>query len=285
MPLVITRNVNEFAVWSEAFLHERLEHNVLATVLAGVRHRGGFSRETPLYAYRQSDSDPDRIDGVAIRTPPWPLLAAGFAEPAQAEELVREWFREDPLVPGVSGEPSTARAISRAWQTVTGGHAECEFVEAMHVLTEVRPPERPAPGELRQAEPEDAPILAVWERGFVRETGLGSGDHALESVNRRLAHDLQFVWVDDGEPVATAGFNPIVAGANRIGPVYTPPERRNHGYASAAVAALSQLLLDRGAERCMLFTDLANPTSNRIYAAIGYVRFGDWEQHGFHAPS
>lgn len=284
MPLVITRDVEEFAARTEAFLNQRLEHNVLATVLSGIRHRGGFGKDPALYAYCHADGDPDRIEAAALRTPPWPLLAANFNQPAQAEELIRRWFREDPLVPGVSGEPATAQAISRAWQTVTGGHAEREFAEAMHTLTAVTPPARPAPGELRQAAPDDRPLLMAWERAFVRETGLGTGENAEPTINRRLAHDLQFVWVD-GDPVATVGINPPVAGTCRIGPVYTPPEHRNRGYATTAVATVSQLLLDRGAERCMLFTDLANPISNRIYAAIGYVRFADWEQHGFHAPS
>jgi predicted GNAT family acetyltransferase len=60
--------------------------------------------------------------------------------------------------------------------------------------------------------------------------------------------------------------------------VYTPPEHRRRGYATALVADLSRHALRTGAERCMLFTDLANPTSNRIYARIGYRRCGDWEE-------
>jgi predicted GNAT family acetyltransferase len=67
----------------------------------------------------------------------------------------------------------------------------------------------------------------------------------------------------------------------RVGPVYTPPACRGRGYASAAVASLSQRLLDDGASRCMLFTDLSNPTSNKIYDALGYRRFADWEERRF----
>jgi predicted GNAT family acetyltransferase len=55
----------------------------------------------------------------------------------------------------------------------------------------------------------------------------------------------------------------------RIGPVFTPRERRGRGYASAAVAQVTRLVLDQGARAC-LFTDRANPTSNKIYAALGY---------------
>jgi predicted GNAT family acetyltransferase len=66
-----------------------------------------------------------------------------------------------------------------------------------------------------------------------------------------------------------------------IGPVYTPPERRRRGYAGAGVAAISRRLLAAGASRCLLFTDLDNLTSNKIYHEVGYRRFADWEQHRF----
>jgi hypothetical protein len=31
----------------------------------------------------------------------------------------------------------------------------------------------------------------------------------------------------------------------------------------------------------VLFTDLANPTSNKIYAEVGYRRIADWGQREF----
>jgi predicted GNAT family acetyltransferase len=49
-------------------------------------------------------------------------------------------------------------------------------------------------------------------------------------------------------------------------------------YAGSAVAAASRRALAQGAERCMLFTDLDNPTSNKIYAEVGYRRTDDWEE-------
>jgi hypothetical protein len=85
------------------------------------------------------------------------------------------------------------------------------------------------------------------------------------------------VW-DDGQPVSMIGLAPEVAGVVRIGPVYTPPPHRRRGYAGSAVAAASRRALAGGAARCMLFTDLANPTSNKIYAEVGYRRVADWEE-------
>jgi predicted GNAT family acetyltransferase len=71
-------------------------------------------------------------------------------------------------------------------------------------------------------------------------------------------------------PVSLAAFCGPTPNGMRIGPVYTPPQYRGKGYASANVAALSQRLLDSGRKFCYLFTDLANPTSNKIYQKIGY---------------
>ena len=71
------------------------------------------------------------------------------------------------------------------------------------------------------------------------------------------------------------GANPPSFGVARVGPVYTPPEQRRKGYASAAVAEVSQRFLDAGARVC-LYTDQANPTSNGIYQALGYRRWSTW---------
>jgi predicted GNAT family acetyltransferase len=79
-----------------------------------------------------------------------------------------------------------------------------------------------------------------------------------------------WLWLDGGgEPVQMTGVSPVSFGVARIGPVYTPPAQRGRGWASNAVAAVSRRILAEGARAC-LFTDQHNPTSNRIYAALGY---------------
>jgi predicted GNAT family acetyltransferase len=152
--------------------------------------------------------------------------------------------------------------------------------EAMHLLSEAADPPRPAPGELRLAGPGDRELLIGWEQAFALEAGVGIASEAERVVDTRLAEDGQYVWEDAG-PVATLGLSAEIAGTVRIGLVYTAPEHRRHGYASSAVAAASRHALARGARQCMLFTDLANPTSNKIYAEVGFRRFADWEEHRF----
>ena len=78
-----------------------------------------------------------------------------------------------------------------------------------------------------------------------------------------------------------AGYSGPTPNGIRLGPIYTPPEYRRRGYGSAAPAALSQWLLERGYRRCFLSTELVNPTSNGIYRAIGYAPVGDAENYLF----
>ena len=56
----------------------------------------------------------------------------------------------------------------------------------------------------------------------------------------------------------------------RVGPVYTPPDRRRPRLCLGLRRGREPGRLDSGLRFLFLFTDLANPTSNHIYEAIGY---------------
>ena len=92
------------------------------------------------------------------------------------------------------------------------------------------------------------------------------------------------LWEDGGRVVSLAGFGGPTPRGIRVGPVYTPPELRNRGYARALVADLSAERLAAGRRYCFLFTDLSNPTSNRIYQQIGYEPVRELAIYTFVAP-
>jgi RimJ/RimL family protein N-acetyltransferase len=270
----LTTDAREFDAAAGGFVAGALERNVMATVFADTL---AGTYEHTLFAYALDD---DAVVAAALRTAPWPLLVDGVdAELAAA--LLTQWLRLDPDLPGVGGPAASARLLAAAWVDATGGSRRLAMREAMHQLEQVTAPQRLAPGTLRRAEREDFDLLVAWEAAFRIEAGVAVSGEEVEIVRRRMARGGHFVWEDGGTPVAMVGRSRIVAGVARIGPVYTPPERRNRGYASAAVAAVSQAALDGDADRCMLLTDLENPTSNRIYAALGYRRFADWEDYHF----
>jgi predicted GNAT family acetyltransferase len=84
-----------------------------------------------------------------------------------------------------------------------------------------------------------------------------------------------------GDPVSSARRTADVGGIVRVGFVYTPPHLRRRGYASACVAAASEAILRGGAVACMLYADLANPTSNAIYQRLGYRPVSDAAEYRF----
>jgi predicted GNAT family acetyltransferase len=276
MELVLTTDADEFARRTQDFLTERLERNVLATVLLGILD-GAYGGRRPRFAYGVDSGGHVRL--AALRTPPWPLLVTELDQ-ALAPRLLETWVESDPELSGVSGLRDSARAVASAWHRLTGDSTECRMRQALHKLYELRDPPRPAAGHLRLPLPDERSLLVSWNEAFGREAGMPVADRAEERVDERVRHDGLLIWDDHG-PVSMVGVNVPVGGWIRLGPVYTPPEHRRRGYAGTAVAVTSRRSLEHGARGCLLFTDLANPTSNKIYAEVGYRRAFDWEEHVF----
>lgn len=277
MRLTITRDAEEFATRTRELFGGRVECNLPASVLAGVLS-GRYPASEPLFAY---GSDGDEVRFAALRTPPWDMLATSVDE-RPARELIRRWLEEDPALPGVGGTVDAARAIATAWAKETGGTTRCRLRELSYVLERVSDPPSPAPGKLRLARADERALLADWMRAFARESAAFPEEQAHVLVEGRAADMSLWVWDREG-PVSMLATVPPIAGAVRIGPVYTPPEHRRRGYAGSAVAAASREALAGGAQRCVLYTDAANPTANKIYTEVGYRRFGQHEQWVFEA--
>jgi predicted GNAT family acetyltransferase len=133
---------------------------------------------------------------------------------------------------------------------------------------------RPA-GRRRRVEPGDAGRLQAWIAAFHDEAVPADPPVQPGAGERAAVRGMSHLWLSpDDTPVAWASFGRELEGFVSIGPVYTPPEHRGRGYATALVAEMSALALAEGRVGCTLFTDLANPTSNRIYERIGYRRIG-----------
>jgi predicted GNAT family acetyltransferase len=121
-----------------------------------------------------------------------------------------------------------------------------------------------------------------WLQDFDREALPHLPAISPAMARERLQHGTFLVWEDD-EPVSLAAFR-IAAGVGRVGPVWTPPEQRRRGYAAAVTTAATSAILDAGATP-VLFTDLANPTSNGVYARLGYRMVSESTEWVFDSPS
>ena len=230
----------------------------------------------PLLALMQEGQS---MVGVAIRTPPWNVVVSVMGE-GTAAALARTLYADEVSAPGVVGPGNAAQAFADAWCAASGQQLVVALREGVYELEQVNHPSGVS-GRFRWAVPADREILAFWSMAFQREAlGIAEPNRAereawAERVIQLTERGGMGIWEDEGKPVCFAGFGGRTPHGMRVAPVYTPPERRGHGYASACTAALSQYLLDQGAQRCFLNTDLANPTSNKIYQAIGYRWIGD----------
>lgn len=271
----------EFLAHAEPFLLAReAEHNLLLALSAGLA-RGEWSE---LHPYLATVEAAGSVCLVAFRTPPWNLVLSCCETLAALDLLVAELAPSLRSLPGVSGLSEIARAFAERWRSATGGSFEVAMAQRIYRLDRATPV-RGVPGTLRPATLEDRGLLIDWYADFSKcERGIVHED-ADKAVGRFLQGDPTyrrlFFWDVDGQPVSLVGHSGRTPNGMRIGPVYTPPPFRGRGYASAATAALSQVLLDSGRRFCFLYTDLANPTSNHIYQTIGYRPVADADQYRF----
>lgn len=224
-----------------------------------------------------------RVTAAAVRTLPYRLVISHIADPETLPLLARDVRGVYEALPGVLGPQALSKAFAAAWSTLAGAAHRDGRSMRIYRLEIVQHPVRPA-GSLRQARPDDREMLIQWLWAFQREA-LGEDDRTnverivdlyLENSDRRGT----FFW-EDGNPVAMASYSGPTPHGIRVNAVYTPPDYRRRGYASALVAGLSQHLLDGGRKFCFLFTDLANPTSNHIYQQVGYKPVSDVTEYLF----
>jgi uncharacterized protein len=170
-------------------------------------------------------------------------------------------------LPGVNGEAATAAMFSGQWSERSRSAATPFQGNRLYELLELS--ELPdIAGTLRQAGLRDRSLMMLWTHAFQHEIGESADDTELR-VDRGLAARQLWLWERNEGTVSMAVAREPVHGVVRLSGVYTPPEKRKQGYAAACVHALSRRLRDAG-YRCILYTDLANPTSNSIYRRIGY---------------
>jgi predicted GNAT family acetyltransferase len=220
--------------------------------------------------------------GAAMQTPPYNLVLARPQSRAALAALVQAVTTEE--LPGVVGSMPEVQEFADAWSGGAGVPARTNMRQGVYSLERVRPLPRVS-GAARVATAADREVALRWWVAFADEVlheGAPGHDRADANIDHRLssASAGMLLWEDQGEPVSIAGWGGPTPNGIRIGPVYTPPELRGRGYATALTAEVSQRLLDGrlfagGRRFCFLYTDLANPTSNAIYERIGYRRVAE----------
>jgi predicted GNAT family acetyltransferase len=227
--------------------------------------------------------DDGAVVGAALRTPPFNIVVARPRDSAALGFLARELHVREVDLPGVSGVLPEVDEFAAAWEQATRLVRRTRLRLGIYQARASRMPDG-VPGRMRLATVDDRQLLLDWWHAFEAESlppDAPRGNVAA-NVDRRLASAQSgIVLWEDERPVCVAGFGGRTPNGVRIGPVYTPPELRRRGYASALVARLTKHLLDGGTRFCFLYTDLGNPTSNRIYQQVGYEFVAESADYAF----
>lgn len=206
-------------------------------------------------------------------------VAAGRAD--CADRLLAAWDRD---VPGVVARADVAEAWALEWGRKRACKPDLAVSQRIYRLDQLLEP-RPIAGELRLAQ--DVDLLTDWIEGF--DNDALAHERSSREVNRanavrRVKAGMTYLWVVDGQPVSMAALARPSRNGVSVNLVYTPPDMRGRGYASAVTAAVSREGFRRGYRFCCLYTDLSNPTSNSIYMKLGYKPVADSAHYQFRYP-
>ncbi|GAA4922036.1 GNAT family N-acetyltransferase [Actinoplanes utahensis] len=242
-----------------------VRHTLLLTVTAALRLRGPhvYGPHDPILGWWTDDST-GAICGALLRTPPHPLTLTEV--PPEALSAAASAFVSHPLT-AVNLLAADAPAFTEAWLSLAGGVARAGRRTRLFRLSGLEEPT--VPGTARLATSADRLLLHHWSRAFHDDIDEQPGDLGA-TIDDRLSYQGIVLWESAGTPVSMAAYSRIESGMARIQSVYTPPEHRRQGFGGAVTAAATGNALDAGAIDVVLFTDVANPTSNALYQRLGY---------------
>jgi len=282
MKFKLYKDVKEFYkdTYDVLLKHEAQNIIPLGNIIIGVKGEDKTDWRDPANWLMATVSDATHIHITAIMTPPHSitLYATDNKINDEALECLVNSLADslDIHIPGVISEKSLASKFAEKYTAKNGLKSELYQSQRIYELASINS-EIADIGDLRLAKESDIAFVPYWSESF-------NGDcfdnpivvrSDLESYRYHIVQSPVHILEDNGVPVCMAKINRELVNVCCIGYVYTPPYFRGKGYASSCVAKLSQIGLERGFKKCVLYTDLANPTSNSIYQKIGYVPICD----------
>ena len=246
---------------------------ILGNIMIGVTGADKSGWRDPANWFMAVVKDGENIKLTAVMTPPHNLTlfaTDNAADDKTLERLIEGLLDNGVSIPGVMTEKSLAERFVSMYGGKKGVKHEIKMSQRIYELTRVN--DVPDVGALRPAEDRDMAFLPYWAEGFYSEcsgTPYIIGKDA-DAYRTHIASGRTYILEDSGAPVSMAKITREMHTVCGVAFVYTPPYFRGRGYATSCVAGVSRIILERGYQKCSLYTDLKNPVSNSIYRKIGY---------------
>lgn len=276
MRIEITTDAAEFRSRAESFLlRDPLRHTVITTSIAN--HVTGLDASAQPSRFLSVHDEDAAVIGAAMRVAGRDVYL-GELPPDSIAAVTRALADVVPDSAGVEGVVGDATAFAQHWCALLGTGFHQSYVTRLYRLGALRMPD--VAGNPRPAVESDVALCAEWMAAMSAESEELSPGLGEAGIRRRILAGRWWLWERDGEPVSLAAHQIPIQGWSRIGPVYTPPAARGHGYASAVTAHVAKLLRADGLDVC-LFADTANATATRIYRTIGFHPTHDFAHYVF----
>lgn len=264
----ITDDVHEFLTAAGDFLRARAaEHTVMLSVAEGLRVDASPRGEVPNALGWWTGPD-GVVGGACLHTPPYGLVLSDLPAPA-AVALAARFAEQGRPLSQVQGAHDGVDAFAEEWlRRHPGVTSAVAMRQRLYRLGDLVEPA--TPGKPRPAATADRDLLMAWRKAFQSDIGVFVHGDLARGVDDVLSYGGFALWTVDESPVSMASVTRPAAGMVRIGSVYTPPEHRRNGYAGGLVASIGRAAREAGTTEVVLYTDLANPTSNSVYQRIGF---------------
>lgn len=176
--------------------------------------------------------------------------------------------------------------IAGLWSRVHSWYPAPSIVRACQPLYLLTPQTlQPHPDvDVRRAVVEEAELVAEHSaRMILAELGYdprANRANFTAAVRRAIALGLWWVWIVDGALRFQCNVGPRTAATAQLQGVWTPPEERGHGYATAALSAIARRLLLQETTLSLYVNDF-NTAAIALYERVGFVRIGAFSTYLF----
>ncbi|WP_459476881.1 GNAT family N-acetyltransferase [Clostridium saccharoperbutylacetonicum] len=174
----------------------------------------------------------------------------------------------------ISGKPEFVRSFAEKYSKITESTNKISLgMEAYQCQKIIQP--KNVQGKLIKAELSNSDIIIEFWIGFVFDCyGIKlMEEKQIGVVESMIKSGGLYLWKVEAEIVGMVNIAHKTERHARINNVYTPQEQRKKGYASAMVAELCSSIL-KGGLTPMLYADIKNCDSNKVYKSIGFTESG-----------